>query len=277
MAGGTVVSGRPRSNNRNRHGLSHWDSLREFGWFDRKMQNRSAAVSCLVVSLVFSVGFTVGQTTVSAAAKTTCSKKNVGRVAAGRVCAVRKGRYVWVERSVTSTPGPSANAIAPSLDATPSSVSTSPTPSAQSVPDTQRLKGPGGAWASEVPASWTVSTEIQGAVLATDSQTGAELWLGVIPLRVKFAQAVADNPKYMKSQNGVNLVKSESGSYAGSVIQTMWYSEPGSTKKIIVRIYERELRVGGFLSTEITVKNEEAEALLLGSLDRMDVQWRPAA
>jgi hypothetical protein len=113
-------------------------------------------------------------------------------------------------------------------------------------------------------------------VSATDSQTGAELWLGVFPLRVKFAQSVADNPKFMKSQYGVNLVKSESGSHAGCVIQTLWYSEPGSTKEIVVRIYERELSVGGFLSAEITVKNKETEALLLGALDRMDVKWRPA-
>jgi hypothetical protein len=69
----------------------------------------------------------------------------------------------------------------------------------------------------------------------------------------------------MKGEYGVNLVKSEPGSYAGSATQTMGYSEPGSTKKIIVRHYERELSVGGFLRAEITVKTDEAEALLLGS------------
>jgi hypothetical protein len=248
------------------------------------MKNRSVAVCGLVVSFVFSLGFAVDQSPISAASaaakapkapkapKSTCSKKNLGKVVAGRVCALRKRRYVWVESAVAATSVPSANATTPSLD-TPTP--TNPAPSAQSG-DTQRLKGPGGGWALDVPASWTVNTQIQGTVSATDSQTGAELWLGVFPARAKFAQVIADNPKLMKGEYGVNLVKSESGSHAGSAIQTLWYSEPGSTKEIVVRIYERELSVGGFLIAEITVKNKETEALLLGSLDRMDVQWRPA-
>jgi glucose/arabinose dehydrogenase len=234
------------------------------------MQKPSFAVCGLVVSFVLSVSVAVGHTPVSAATNATCSKKNVGKVVAGRVCVLKKRRYVWVERPVPTTlPSTVPSTLAPSTP-------TSAAASAESAPGTQRLKGPRGAFALDVPASWTVSTEIQGTVLVRDSQTGAELWLGVFPQRVKFSQAVADNPKLMKSEYGVNLVKSESGSYAGSVIQTMWYSEPGSTKEIVVRIYERELSVGGFLIAEITVKNTETEALLLGSLDRMEVKWRPA-
>jgi hypothetical protein len=226
------------------------------------MRNSSLIVVGLVGSVALSFG--VGQSAVSAAklAKATCSKKNVGAVAGGRVCTVKKRRYLWVANPANPGEVPvTTPATEPSVPANPS-------------PDTQRLKGPGGAWALDVPASWTINTQIQGQVSATDSQTGAELWLGVVPSRAKFAQVLADNPKLMKSEYGVNLVKSEPGSYAGSAIQTMGYSEPGSTKRIVVRHYERELSVGGFLRAEITVKSDEAEALLLGSLDRMEVQWR---
>jgi hypothetical protein len=92
--------------------------------------------------------------------------------------------------------------------------------------------------------------------------------------RGKYEAAIADNPALMKGQYGVNLFKSEPGTYAGSDIQTLWYSEPGSSKRIVVRLYRRELSVGGFLTAEITVKSDETEAMLLGSLDRMDVRWR---
>ncbi len=246
------------------------------------MKHRSATVCGFVVTFVFFFGFAVDQTPISAvktatkAPKATCSKKNVGRVVAGRVCAFRKRQYVWVQSPVTATSPLLANGTEPALDTMTASAPINP-PSAQSFSETQRLKGPRGAWSLDVPASWTVRTEIQGSVSATDSRAGAELWLGVFPVRVKFVQAIVDNPKFMKSQYGVNLVKSESGSHTGSATQTMWYSEPGSTKEIVVRIYERELSVGGFLSAEITVKNKEAEALLFEALDRVDVQWRPLA
>jgi hypothetical protein len=229
------------------------------------MRNSSLIVLGLVGSVALSFG--VGQSAVSAAklAKATCSKKNVGAISGGRVCTLRKRRYLWVTNPVTPAEVPLT---------TPVTEASVPLVPANPALATQRIKGPGGAWALDVPASWTINTKIRGQVTATDSQTGAELWLGIVPVRVKFAQVIADNPKLMKGEYGVNLVKSEPGSYAGSPMQTMWYSEPGSTKKIIVRQYEHELSVGGFLTAEITVKTEEAEAMLLESLDRMEVQWR---
>jgi hypothetical protein len=231
------------------------------------MRNRSFVVGGVLVSVALLLG-PVDQPAVSASvkgSKASCSKKNVGAVVGGRICTRVKQRYLWVA-------APSATTVA-SGDASVRSVITIPDSTGLGVPDTQRINGPGGAWVIDVPASWNLSTKIQGAVTASDGQTGAELWLGLASQRPKFAQVVADNPKFMKSQYGVNLSRSEPGVYAGSVIQTLWYVEPGSSKRIVVRLYEREL-VGGFLTAEITVKSEEAGVMLLGSLDKMEIQWR---
>jgi hypothetical protein len=234
------------------------------------MRKRSAVAGGLALSMALllrNVDRSVAKTV-----KASCTKKKLGAVVGVKVCTHQNGRYLWV--TVAPTPPSAAPAVSVPVDPV------NPT-SAVSTPGTQRMSGFGGAWAVDVPASWTVKTPTgptgqQTWVSATNPLTGAELWMASFPLGVKLEKLVADNPAIMKRQYGVNLVKSEPGTFAGSAIHTQWYSEPGSTKRILVRQYACELSVGGFLIAEITTKSDETEAMLLSALDRMDVRWSPA-